>query len=292
LAVRVREKGIALRISIDPDAGDYFLGDGLRIRQILLNLSGNAVKFTERGEVQIHVTRCASELHFEVVDTGIGIPPEARDRLFSSFSQVDASTTRRFGGTGLGLAISKKLTEGMGGTIGVDSVAGEGSRFWFSLPLQRSEAPIKSESPGTDLPQSAPTTPAQTQSAVVPHILLVEDHPVNQKLALALLARLGYTADLAENGLIAVQAAAQRPYALILMDMQMPDMDGLEATRIIRATDNPNQHTYIIALTANAMQSDKDACSAAGMNAFLSKPFNREALAECIKKGLDKDRGL
>jgi CheY-like chemotaxis protein len=128
---------------------------------------------------------------------------------------------------------------------------------------------------------------AAPQSAAAPHILLVEDHPVNQKLAMALLARLGYTADLAENGRLAVEAAEKRPYALILMDMQMPEMDGIEATRVIRASANPNRHTYIIALTANAMQSDKDACSAAGMNAFLSKPFNREALANCIKKGLD-----
>jgi two-component system, sensor histidine kinase len=283
LTPRIKAKGIALEVRIDEGLGGYYLGDGLRVRQVLLNLVGNAVKFTERGSVTVHLSRSSAGLQFDVKDTGAGISATGLSRLFSNFSQVDASTTRRFGGTGLGLAISKRLVEGMGGEIGVDSVEGEGSRFWFALPLEATADPHDAvESVGTVTPLSAPVS----DLAKTAHILLAEDHVVNQTLAMALIKRLGYTADLAENGTQAVAAAAARPYALILMDMQMPEMDGLEATRQIRAQAGPNQFTHIIAVTANAMQSDKDACTAAGMNDFLSKPFNRDALAQCIEKGL------
>ncbi len=278
LSVRVRQKGIGFRVDYGTDADAFFLGDGLRIRQILLNLAGNAVKFTEQGEVRILIERLPNGLRFAVHDTGIGIPPEARERLFASFSQVDASTTRRFGGTGLGLAISKKLAEGMGGRIGVDSEPGKGSCFWFELPLMPTAAPTEPEA-------IAVTSVAQPARAA--HLLLVEDNAINQKLAMTLIARLGHSADLAENGIAAVKAANEKPYDLILMDMQMPEMDGLEATRAIRAGEGPNCRTWIIALTANAMQSDQDACQAAGMNDFLSKPFNREGLAAVLRRGLN-----
>jgi signal transduction histidine kinase/ActR/RegA family two-component response regulator len=277
LKVRIQEKDIRFVLDFAPGAEGFFLGDGTRVRQILLNLAGNAVKFTDKGEVRITVAAAPSGLRFEVHDTGIGIPPEALQRLFASFTQVDASTTRRFGGTGLGLAISKKLAEGMGGSIGAESILGEGSRFWVELPLSVSDTPEETE-------------PLIQNSAVpqqrVAHVLLVEDNPVNQKLAGALLGRLGHTFDLAENGREAVEAAEAKAYALILMDMQMPEMDGLEATRRIRAGDGPNASSWIIALTANAMQSDQDACRDAGMNDFLSKPFNREALATVLNRGL------
>jgi signal transduction histidine kinase/CheY-like chemotaxis protein len=292
LTPRVKEKGIRLEVTVDEGLGGYYLGDGLRVRQVLLNLVGNAVKFTERGTVTVHISRSGPNLHFDVTDTGTGISPDGLARLFSSFSQVDASTTRRFGGTGLGLAISKRLVEGMGGAIGVDSKEDQGSRFWFDLPLAEVNDPHEVEAlaiaaPSPNTPGESVPTPAEDAVASRPaHILLAEDHVVNQKLAMALLGRLGYTVDLAENGTAAVAAAAARPYGLILMDMQMPEMDGLEATRRIRAQTGPNQSTYIIALTANAMQADKDACRAAGMNDFLSKPFNRESLAQCIAKGL------
>ncbi|AXS80867.1 ATP-binding protein [Dechloromonas sp. HYN0024] len=278
LKVRVQEKGIRLVLDIAPAAEGLFLGDGTRVRQILLNLAGNAVKFTEKGEVRITVTPTPRGLLFEVSDTGIGIPPDAVQRLFASFSQVDASTTRRFGGTGLGLAISKKLAEGMGGSIGIESVLGEGSRFWVELPLSVSAATEKDEPLVTD------STAPQQRSA---HVLLVEDNRINQKVAGALLGRLGHTFDLAENGRQGAEAAEAKAYALILMDMQMPEMDGLEATRRIRAGEGPNANTWIIALTANAMQSDQDACREAGMNDFLSKPFNREDLAAALNRGLE-----
>ena len=288
LRVRADEKGIGFRVEVDAGAGGRFHGDSLRIRQVLLNLAGNAVKFTQNGEVRVKVRRLPAGLRFEVIDTGIGIPADACERIFSSFTQADASTTRRFGGTGLGLAISKRLTEGMGGSIGVDSTEGQGSCFWFELPLEALE-----EDPAGKLLETVPAlrtagpSPAdESPAAGGPplRLLVVEDNPVNQKLALALLGRLGYAVELAANGREAVAAAAREPYALILMDMQMPEMDGLEATRLIRSCAGPNQRVPIVALTANAMQSDQDACRAAGMDDFLAKPFNREGLQACLAR--------
>ncbi len=286
LKVRAAEKGIGFVLEIPPEAEGVFLGDVLRIRQILLNLAGNAVKFTERGQVTLRVLPIEKGFRFEIEDTGIGIPEAARSRLFARFSQADRSTSRRFGGTGLGLAISKKLVEGMRGAIGVESKEGVGSCFWFELPLARNEAP----SVAPAIQDSRDRTRA-TDPGAGGYLLLVEDTEVNQKFAGVLLRRLGCQFDLAENGRVAVEVANQRQYDLILMDMQMPEMDGLEATRQIRAGNGPNKDTWIIALTANAMESDQNACLASGMNDFLSKPFNREGLASAISRALEHTRG-
>jgi PAS domain S-box-containing protein len=273
LKSRAHEKGIGLYIDIHPDADGDFLGDSLRIRQILLNLAGNAVKFTEQGEVRVIVSRLATGLRFEVSDTGIGIAPESRSRLFANFSQVDASTSRKYGGTGLGLVICKRLAEGMHGRIGIADGRPTGSLFWFELPLLASSQQPKEDA----LPSVCPVN-SRTGS-----ILLVEDNKINQKLASVLLQRLGYSVDVAENGLEGVAAASKQRYALILMDVQMPEMDGLEATRHIRLGGGVNQHSPIVALTANAMQSDHNQCLEAGMNDFLTKPFNREQFAACLQ---------
>jgi signal transduction histidine kinase/CheY-like chemotaxis protein len=280
LALRAREKGISLEMSIAPEEDAWFLGDETRIHQVLLNLAGNAVKFTTQGAVTIAVGRVADGICFEVRDTGIGITAEGRERLFADFSQVDASTTRKFGGTGLGLAISKRLVDGMGGSIGVDSEPGRGSCFWFVLPLIKTPAPADAVEP---MPSVGLALNHAGDTIRLP-LLLVEDNPINQKLALTLLDRLGFAVKLAENGRLAVSAAEQDRYALILMDMQMPEMDGLEATRHIRAGQGPNVATPIIALTANAMQSDRDICREAGMNDFLSKPFSKHDLAACLQR--------
>ena len=296
---RAAAKGIGLRVEIAPEVAGTYLGDSLRLRQILLNLAGNAVKFTATGEVRIRVASKPGGLEFEVVDTGIGIAEDACKRLFSDFAQADVTTARHYGGTGLGLAISKRLALGMGGSIGVDSTPGKGSRFWFDLPLTPAPEAVAAEP--LAVPAAAPAEPVAAPPVVgaavadpgpdfVPaqtlRLLLVEDNKVNQKVALALLGRLGYQVDLAENGLQGVEAAARQRYALILMDMQMPVMDGLTATRRIRELGGANRDVPIVALTANAMQSDQDACHEAGMNDFLAKPFDRAALVACIERWL------
>jgi signal transduction histidine kinase/ActR/RegA family two-component response regulator len=305
---RAEEKAIVWSVEISPGANGDFVGDSLRIRQILLNLAGNAVKFTENGEVRIRVLRMASGLRFEVSDTGIGIPLESREKLFSSFSQVNASTSRKYGGTGLGLAICKHLAEGMGGEIGISDAQNVGSLFWFELPLQfipiaearfteatvnhGSGQPIDPDvpnliSPSPTLNQAVSDVQAKEIEHRPGRVLLVEDNRINQTLALTLLKRMGYSVDLAENGLEAVSAANKEPYALILMDMQMPEMDGIDATCHIRTGYGLNHKSPIVALTANAMSSDKEACLAAGMNDFLSKPFSRQELAACLARWLE-----
>ena len=312
LMIRAKEKGIGFKVEIEPAAAGTFIGDGPRVRQILLNLAGNAIKFTEGGEVQIKVRPIPQGLRFEVFDSGIGIAPESLGRLFSNFSQVDASTSRKFGGTGLGLVISKRLVEGMGGQIGVESTPGIGSCFWFELPLEPSMEPLVAQAVALPVPlpsrpdEPAATDPMTTLSQPIATILdtqaspllnepalilLVEDNKINQMVAMSHLERLGYTADLAETGIEAISAASQKRYGLILMDVQMPEMDGLEATRHIRAGAGPNALTAIVALTANAMLSDQESCRAAGMSDFLSKPFNRDGLAACLQRWLPTGNG-
>jgi PAS domain S-box-containing protein len=276
-------RGLSLELEVDPALPRAVLGDQTRLSQVLLNLIGNALKFTERGGVRVHATAVEQAdlplVHVAVQDTGIGIPPERRDRLFRSFSQVDASTTRRFGGTGLGLAISKRLVELMSGVIWAESQVGVGSTFHFTFLA-----------PPTDLPVAPPAAPGEAwfdrslADRVPLTILLVEDHPVNQRVALRLLERLGYQADLAADGRDAVEAASRRDYDVILMDVQMPHMDGLEATRRIRRLPPPVRQPQIVAMTANVMQGDREACFAAGMDGYIGKPVRVEELVAALQR--------
>jgi signal transduction histidine kinase/CheY-like chemotaxis protein len=297
LAITAYTKRLRLAGHIALDVPAYCRGDAARLRQVLLNLAGNALKFTEQGEVSITVRAGAGladieeasrGVRFEVRDTGIGIPREQIDRLFTPFTQVDGSYTRKYGGTGLGLAISKRLVELMGGEIGVESEVGCGSLFWFTVPLPAVPAGIWEPQSQTALHLEADTlgtfnsnSSSQEKSSSVPAtnssdqaILLAEDNVVNQKVILRQLQKLGYAAKIVTNGREAVDEALRCHYSVILMDCQMPELDGFEATRLIRTAEiGANHHTPIIAMTANAMQGDREACLAAGMDDYLSKPL-------------------
>jgi PAS domain S-box-containing protein len=287
LDAKAREKGIALTSVVAPAIPRRFHGDPVRLRQVLLNLVSNAVKFTHQGEVVVEVGLAnqatdATTLRFNIRDTGIGIPETAQRRLFEPFSQADGSTSRKYGGTGLGLAISRKLVEMMGGAIGMESQEGEGSTFWFTVPLQIAVNSEPSSQTGERvcLVSSAPDTGT-------PRILLAEDNEVNSMIALRMLDRTGYRADRVTNGREAVEAAQTSGYRLILMDCQMPEMDGFDATRAIRAGEGgTGRRITIVAMTANAMTEDRDRCLAAGMDDYLSKPVDRRELAAILERWL------
>jgi len=281
------DKGLELASEIRPGTPRTIVGDGPRLRQILLNLLNNAVKFTEAGRVRITVEAGPPaddgrfEVRIAVSDTGLGISPEQMERLFRPFSQADPSITRRYGGTGLGLAISQRLVEAMGGTMWAESsgVPGEGTTFHVSIATEAAApVPVPAAAPGAGLelePGHAERYPRR--------ILLVEDAAVNQKLALRLLARMGYAADLAANGREAVQAVERRDYDLVLMDVQMPEMDGLEATREIIARTPADRRPWIVAMTANAFPEDRERCFEAGMNAYIAKPIQVHELVAAIR---------
>lgn len=303
LRIRAEDKGIEFKVHLPENGSMTYVGDSLRIRQVLFNLVGNAVKFTNHGKVAVTVIRTAHGLRFEVQDTGIGISTDGLGRIFSNFVQVDSSTSRKFGGTGLGLVISQKLVEGMQGQIGVSSELGRGSCFWFELPLAQQpqmagtssaeDQPIDlngsgTSSSGSSMAPAYPGSPNPTARAEIKRgvVLLVEDNPINQKIATIMLQRMGFEVDQAEDGLKGVEAALNKHYDFILMDVQMPNMNGFDATRAIRSGSGPNAKTKIIALTANAMQSDKEACLKAGMDDFLTKPFNKEGLFASLHLGV------
>jgi len=306
--VQARHKALAMRLHVDSTVPRRVSGDAARLRQALLNLCGNAVKFTARGEVALNVgalTRCSQggvTVSFDVRDTGIGIPANRLEALFQPFSQVDVSTTRRFGGTGLGLSIVRRLAELMGGRVSVESREGVGSNFRFEVTLR---APSKEQ---TAAETSPGVRPADSGDAQIGHrvprhvrgqradraerrILLVEDNPVNQKVALFVLQKLGYRADVVQDGQEAVSAWQRRDYELILMDCEMPVMDGYEATRQIRAQEQGARHIPIIALTAHAIRGAESACLAAGMDAYLTKPLIRDKLEACLTHFLVSDVG-
>lgn len=281
MAYAVKTKGLRMAHSIPQNMPKAVMGDPTRVRQVLLNLVGNAVKFTSHGSVMIDTSIVTGAngsryLKFSVVDTGIGIPRESLERMFHSFSQVDSSTTRKYGGTGLGLSISKHLVTIMQGEIGVTSEPGFGSKFWFTLPLIESQLPaVKSEF--ASLPKTSKVGRLR--------ILVAEDNSVNQLIALKMLEKMGHTAVTVANGREAVEALQTGPYDLVLMDCQMPEMDGYEATRVIRETmAGTHAQLPIVALTANALQGDREKCLAAGMNDYISKPMKPRDLAEVIDK--------
>ncbi|MFT3670710.1 ATP-binding protein [Aestuariivirga sp.] len=253
------------------EEGDWITGDPTHIRRILFNLVGNAIKFTDNGIIRLNVKKLDGKIRFAVADTGIGIPEEARHKLFQPFSQVDSSTSRRFGGTGLGLAICKRIVEELGGKIGVESTPGIGSLFWFEVPGVSADAPPR-EQAVVHLPEKQPP---------LLHILVAEDHPMNREVIRQFLEKLGQSADVVSDGAEAVAAAMRRHYDLVIMDMQMPVMDGIEATRNLRKL---GINVPIVALTANASDVDREACLTAGMNGFKSKPISLAALTNLLHR--------
>ncbi|MEW6512430.1 MAG: bacteriohemerythrin [Pseudomonadota bacterium] len=288
---RALDEGLKFAIDLPENLADLQLcGDALHLGQVLLNLASNAIKFTERGAVvvavrQTGVSASGHTLRFEVRDTGTGIAPEDQSRLFKPFSQADSSMTRKYGGTGLGLAISKRLVELMEGEIGVSSQPGVGSTFWFSVRLRPGSG---HEIPATGAVLPAPTFEKRLQREYGgAHILLAEDEPINREVALCLLEDTGLIVDVAVDGQEALDLARHHRYALILMDMQMPRLNGIEATRAIR-TDSLNLDTPILAMTANAFDDDRQACLSAGMNAHLPKPVEPEVLFETLYTWLNK----
>ncbi len=291
-APQARDKGLNFAVDISPElATRPLLGDSLRLSQILLNLTGNAIKFTREGTVSIRVRSTgesaeALALRFEVCDTGIGIPPAVQSRLFTSFEQGDNSTTRQYGGTGLGLAICKRLVGLMQGEIGVESTEQRGACFWFTLPLGKGQ-PL----PATDQAATASGTEAcLRRQHAGQRVLLVEDDPLNAEITSTLLQLFGLQVSLAGNGEEAVACAGREDYDLILMDMQMPVMNGLTATRTIRQGSR-NRQTPILALTANAFDEDRQRCLEAGMNAHLAKPVIPETLAQLLLAWLPERPG-
>ncbi|HEX2056431.1 MAG TPA: PAS domain-containing protein [Nitrospiraceae bacterium] len=304
LADQAHGKGLKLAGLVDLTVPAIVHGDPGRLRQILVNLVANAVKFTEAGEVCVHVTQAMEEdrdlIRFSVRDTGIGIAAESQNKLFQAFSQADSSTTRRYGGTGLGLAICKRLVEQMHGRIGVESRAGQGSTFWFTARLPHGIGPAVTQAEQPTLVG----TQTSRQQATSLRLLLVEDNTVNQRVAVKILEKLGYRVDVASNGQEAVAAHERAPYHLIFMDCQMPEMDGYEATRVIRQQEassfamqmasagsrptQSRQRVPIVAMTANAMRGDREACLDAGMDDYIAKPIRAKDLEAALERWLHR----
>ncbi len=290
---RINEKHLSLSVYL-PTPGDEspttYLGDDTRIRQVMVNLLSNAVKFTDRGEITVSVTAKPREhddhwLAVSISDTGVGIPAAKQATLFDAFTQADASTTREYGGTGLGLAISRELVEQMNGSIEVHSKSGMGSTFTFRVPLKvTTQAPVAAVTVGrASAPVAEVTVDEPVEEDKPLKILLAEDNPVNQKVAAMMLKKLGYATEVADNGREAVEAAEHTHFDVIFMDLQMPELDGIQATQAIRANENIAQ-PCIIALTANAMDEDKRRCFEAGMDYFVAKPMRMADLQDAINQ--------
>jgi len=300
------EKRLKLKTYVAPEVENTLRGDAGKLRQILLNLLGNAIKFTDSGAVSVRVTidnedNMQQNLRFEINDTGIGISEAAHPNLFKRYSQAETSTSNKYGGTGLGLSISKQLVEMTGGEVGFTSEVNVGSTFWFTSQLSRSEASaadvagsesvagihVSATAPGGsagDDQSESPDEPDVAKSDSL-RVLLVEDNAVNQMLAMAILKKAGHRVDLAADGVEAVEAAGNNLYDVVLMDIQMPNMDGLEATRRIRAMDDPKlANVHIVAITANALLGDRETCLSAGMNDYLPKPIDQKRLLGALSQ--------
>jgi CheY-like chemotaxis protein len=287
--LEAQKKGLELSCSIDDNVPKTVTGDPTRLQQVLVNLIGNAIKFTEQGAVAISLRQDETGVLFSISDTGVGIPPEKIDRLFNVFTQIDTFGMRKYEGTGLGLAISKNLVELMGGSIGVESVENRGSTFYFTIPfalhtgMDDITETIVLEKPEESLPEQ----PLLCGKKVL-EILLVEDKPMNQKLATVLLEKKGHKVTTAINGREALDILRSQLFDLILMDIHMPEMDGLEATARIRAFENETvRRIPIIAMTAFAMKEDRDKCLQAGMDYYVSKPINTKELYSALAKVME-----
>ncbi len=306
LGLRGGTKKLGLSCFIAPEVPVQLRGDPGRLRQVLINLMGNAVKFTPAGEVALRVTLEKNtgkdaRLTFAVSDTGTGIPEEKIPGIFQAFTQANV-TAGELAGTGLGLAISKQLVEMMDGAISVESTLGQGSVFRFTIGLEKQEQhPTPAESTGKEngngskrfnFSRSMRAYPIKVNGGQsLPRILLAEDHPINRKLAIKLLEKMGYTADLAKSGLEALEAVKSGGYDLVLMDVQMPEMDGLTASREIRAHEKKlgkGRGVYIVAITANALKGDREKCLDAGMNDYISKPIRAVELADALERAFVK----
>ena len=279
-------KGLRLTFDVDPLVPVALEGDSLRLAQILINLAGNSIKFTDRGGVTVRALRQARDgdqvtLRFEVIDTGIGMDAAQAARLFQNFHQADASTTRKYGGTGLGLAISRKLAQLMGGDMGVDSRPGAGSTFWFTVRVTEAQATAPT-------PLAAPAARDSLDPLRGARILLVEDNDMNQLIASEFLSDAGCEVEVAADGSIALDMIRRNAYDVVLMDMQMPVMDGVTATRELRR-DPRFDALPVIAMTANAMEQDRRACRAAGMNAYVTKPFDPEEFLTTVSRWVGAD---
>lgn len=286
-------KGLKLTQLLGPQLPEQLRGDASRLRQVLVNLISNAIKFTERGSIAVELNLVAApagsafrevRLRYSVTDTGIGIPEQARRRLFKPFSQADESTTRRFGGSGLGLAICRQVVEAMSGEIGFDSQPGRGSTFWFELNLPIAEAARPREAP----PAAAPPSASAKMSG---RVLIVEDNAVNRTLLAEMLVMLGLNVSMAENGVQALALLERQSFDVVLMDWHMPEIDGVEAARRIRAREaemaRPGlKPLTIIALTASVMPGDSEACLAAGMDGYIAKPFMFDEIVEALRRVL------
>ena len=291
---QARQKRLQVIIDLD-GVPPWLRGDPTRLRQALLNYAGNAVKFTEHGRIAIRARLLEESgddgnallVRFEVEDSGHGIPPGEVERLFEDFEQADASTTRKHGGTGLGLAITRRLAQLMGGEAGAESALGTGSTFWFTARLQRGHG-VMLTPPETSAVESETRLRRDHAGA---RLLLAEDHPVNREVILELLHAVGLIVETAEDGLQAVEKARTQSIDLILMDMQMPNMDGLEATRRIRAMKRPDARTIpIIAMTANAFAEDRQRAFAAGMDMHIAKPLEGSEMVETLERLVKSSR--